>query len=187
MVEYYVGEIRAFAGNRVPYGWAWCDGKKITIQDHEALFSLLGTTWGGDGVKQFALPDLRGRLPVGAGQGIGLVTRTLGEQGGEEQVGLTAEQLPPHKHPLMATIDAADTNEPGVGVIFATAASPDAAANRAGLPYIHDMSGVTVVKNILAPGTVRILSHSHSAKHSNLMPSLSINYIIALNGIYPSP
>lgn len=187
MVEYYVGQIRAFAGKRVPFGWALCDGTIITIQNHEALFNLLGTTWGGDGLTNFALPDLRGRLPVGAGQGKDLLMRTLGEKGGEEEVRLTAGQLPTHKHPLMATINAADTNEPGVGVVLATAASPDAAADRAGLPYIHDMSGVTVVKNVLDQKTVSNLMNTQSLPHSNLMPALSINYIISLNGIYPTP
>lgn len=188
MVDCYVGEIRAFAGNRVPFGWAWCDGKKISIQDHEALFNLLGTTWGGDGRNNFGLPDLRGRLPVGAGQGIGLVTRTLGEQGGEEEVRLTVGQLPPHKHTLRGTNVPADTNEPGNSVMFATAASPDAAANRGGLPYINKMTNVKdAKKNVLKEDTVSTLLFTQSQPHPNLMPALSINYIISLTGIYPSP
>lgn len=188
MVEYYIGEIRAFAGNRVPFGWALCDGKKLPIKDNEALFNLLGTTWGGDGLNNFALPDLRGRLPVGSGQGKDLHMRTLGEQGGEEEVRLTGGQLPPHKHTLRATNVPADTNEPGNSVMFATAASPDAAANRGGLPYINKMTNVKdAVKNVLKEDTVSTLLFTQSQPHPNLMPALSINYIISLTGIYPSP
>ncbi|MDQ0346155.1 phage tail protein [Ancylobacter vacuolatus] len=182
-MECYVGEIRLFAGKKPPRGWALCDGKLLPVIGNEALFVLLGATWGGDGHTSFALPDLRGRLMVGAGQGTGLTSRLLGAVGGVKEVTLTHSQIAAHKHLVMATEADATTEKPDTTMVFATASSPDAASDRGGLPYIHDKSGTET--RTLESDTI---GHQHqylAGPHDNMMPALSINYIIALSGIYP--
>ena len=169
MSEPFVGQITMFAGNFAPRGWALCDGQILAIVQNQALFSLLGTTYGGDGRTTFALPDLRGRLPLHSGQGPGLVDRRLGAKSGSESVTLVSTQLPSHAHPLQGTDSAATTPDPS-GSVFARS-SGDAYGSEFSA---SNMNGAAV-------------SNSGGGQaHTNLMPSLAINFIVALFGVFPS-
>ena len=112
----YIGEIRLFAGNYAPENWAICDGAQVAVNDYQALYALIGTTYGGNGTTSFALPDLRGRVPIGQGQAPNVTARTLGQIGGTEKVSLNVGQLPPHNHQILATSTAATTSTPGNSV-----------------------------------------------------------------------
>ncbi len=169
MAQPYVGEVRLFAGNFAPAGWLFCDGSLQAISENETLFQLIGTTYGGDGQTTFALPDLRGRVPVHVGTGAG-VTTVIGQSGGVETVTLTSNQIPNHTHTVFASSDAASTNVPSANVVLAT---PSYNAYRAGVPSAA----------LNAP-----LSNSGGGQpHSNMQPYLALNYIISLFGIFPSP
>ncbi len=171
MSEPFVGEVRMFAGNFAPRGWALCDGQLLAVSQNDALFSLLGTIYGGDGETTFGLPDLRGRIPLHAGSGPGLSPRALGARGGAEAVTLTVNQLPSHDHgPMQFSSAAGVSNDPAAAV---PAASPS-----------NDLWIEDVQTANLDATTVSITGGSGS--HNNLMPYLCINYIIALFGIYPS-
>lgn len=170
MSEPFVGEIRMFAGNFAPRGWAFCDGQLLAVSQNDALFSLLGTIYGGDGSTTFGLPDARGRLPIHAGQGPGLSERRLGSKGGAENVTLTVNQMPSHSHPLQASSEAA------------TAASPQG-----------EVLGETLTDRVYRPDTAdasmassAVTNTGGSRSHTNEMPYLCVHFIIALFGIYPS-
>lgn len=169
MSEPFVGEIRMFAGNFAPRGWAFCDGQLLAVSQNDALFSLLGTIYGGDGRTTFGLPDLRGRLPIHAGQGPGLSERRLGARGGAESVTLSANQLPAHSHPLQASADAA-TGPNADGEVLAEIGS--------------DRSYRDVPDTALSSDALTAVGGSRS--HTNLMPFLCVHFIVALVGIYPS-
>ena len=170
MSEPFVGEIRMFAGNFSPRGWALCDGQLLAVSQNDALFSLLGTIYGGDGRTTFGLPDLRGRVPIHAGQGPGLSDRRLGAKSGAETVTLNTHQLPSHTHPIKGTNDAATATDPA-GQVPAQSSTID----------LYVSTAPTVNLNPAAvPGV------GGSGSHSNLMPTLCINFIVALFGIYPS-
>lgn len=170
MSEPFVGEIRMFAGNFAPRGWAFCDGQLLAVSQNDALFSLLGTIYGGDGRTTFGLPDMRGRIPIHAGSGPGLSPRRLGAKGGEEKVILTVNQLPSHTHgPLKASSQTAVNALPQGQVTAQT----DAAL------YVDDTP--------VAPfNTGAITNVGGSLPHTNSMPYLCVHFIIALVGIYPS-
>ena len=170
MSEPFVGEIRMFAGNFAPRGWAFCDGQLLAVSQNDALFSLLGTIYGGDGRTTFGLPDLRGRIPIHAGDGPGLSPRRVGAKGGEEKVTLTVNQLPSHAHSVKGTSDPADSSDPGTR-LPAQATGINIFANNA--PSIS--FAATAVTNV-----------GGSQSHTNLMPYLCVNFIISLFGIYPS-
>ncbi len=170
MSEPFVGEIRMFAGNFAPRGWAFCDGQLLAVSQNDALFSLLGTIYGGDGRTTFGLPDLRGRIPIHAGTGPGLSPRRLGAKAGSEEETLTVNQLPSHPHVLQATTAAGVDNNPQ-GKMFAESPSVD-------WYFETDPS--------LNMATSAISSVGGSQSHLNLMPFLCVNFIIALFGIYPS-
>jgi len=170
MSEPFVGEIRMFAGNFAPRGWAFCNGQLLAVSQNDALFSLLGTIYGGDGQTTFGLPDLRGRIPVHAGQGPGLSDRTLGSKSGLEQVTLTVNQLPSHGHPLSGTSGGASTIDP-VGNAPAQALSD----------YLNPRGPSNLVTDAQS-----ITETGSSQSHTNLMPFLCVHFIIALVGIYPS-
>lgn len=171
MAQPYVGEIRMFAGNFAPAGWMLCQGQLLPISENDALFTLIGTTYGGDGQTTFALPDLRGRIPLHMGQGPGTSSFVIGQQGGVETVTLTVNQLPQHTHPLQASTNLANTGTPTDKVLGVTAAF-DA--------YIDDTPLVNM--NAASFG-----STGGSQPHDNMQPFLCINYIISLFGIFPSP
>ena len=170
MSEPFVGEIRMFAGNFAPRGWAFCDGQLLAVSQNDALFSLLGTIYGGDGRTTFGLPDMRGRIPIHAGQGPGLSQRRLGAKGGAENVTLTVNQLPSHTHPMQAT-NTLGLSENPAGNVLAQSVVAD--------PYIEDAVSLTM-------SSASITNVGGSRSHTNLMPFLCINFIIALFGIYPS-
>jgi len=171
MSEPFVGEIRMFAGNFAPRSWAFCDGQLLSIPQNDALFSLLGTTYGGDGRTTFGLPDLRGRIPIHAGSGPGLSPRNIGAKGGAERVTLSLNQLPNHKHGLRALDKPGDSGNPQNRHWAATSGSPDY--------YTSDPPDVNMDNNALT-------SVGGSQAHSNMMPFLGIHFIIALFGVYPS-
>jgi microcystin-dependent protein len=166
----FIGEIMLFAGNFAPTGWATCDGQVLSIAQYTALFSLLGTTYGGDGRTTFALPDLRGRVPIHMGQGPGLQPYFIGQNGGEESHTLIAAEMPAHAHQAMADAGNGTSDTP-------TGALP--ARNPAGIPQYSTNSTTA-----LSPGA--IASAGGGAAHNNLSPYLTLNYCIALQGIFPS-
>ena len=172
MSEPFVGEIRMFAGNFAPRGWALCDGQLLAVSQNDALFSLLGTTYGGDGRTTFALPDMRGRLPVHQGQGPGLSMRRLGARYGEENVTLTVNEIPPHSHGLMAST--------------AEASSPNPANDVLASHTDGDESYTSSLSNIQGLSSDVVATTGGSRSHTNLMPALCVNYIIAMFGFYPS-
>ncbi len=171
MSEPFVGEIRMFAGNFAPRGWAFCDGQLLAVSQNDALFSLLGTIYGGDGRTTFGLPDVRGRIPVHQGSGPGLSPRQLGAKYGEEKITLTVNQMPSHNHggTLQATNALASQTQP---VDHTPAES--AATSYTTEPVDASFSSSAIV------------SVGGSRSHSNYMPFLCIHFIIALVGIYPS-
>lgn len=175
----YIGEIRLFAGTFPPRGWSFCDGSSLTVQNNETLFSLIGTTWGGDGRTTFNLPDLRGRVVVGSGQGPGLASYALGQRAGEETVRLYEHAMPAHTHALMVSKNPAQSKVP-TNAVFAKTACQTAPSGNEGLAYAK------------AEGDDRPLAPESNATvgsgepHDNMMPCLAINYIIALEGLYPS-
>lgn len=161
----FIGEIRMFAGTFAPQGWAFCDGQLMAISENDALFNLIGTTYGGDGQSTFALPDLRGRAPVHMGN-----TWIIGEAAGVEQVTLTTSQIPAHAHPEIAASGNGDSDSP-VGRV--------PARNAAGSPVYGP-----VVDAALAAGALQPTGGSQP--HTNLQPYLTINFIISLFGVFPS-
>lgn len=165
MANPYIGEIRMFAGNFAPQYWSFCDGSVLSISENEVLFTLLGTTYGGDGVTTFALPDLRGRVPVHQGNGT-----ALGQSAGTESVTLNGQQLPIHSHTLMGTSASATATAPG-GQLLASVSS--------GEVYINDTPGAAL-------NAASLSGSGGSQPHENRMPFQAINYIIATTGIYPS-
>jgi microcystin-dependent protein len=169
MAQPYVGEIRMFAGNFAPAGWMFCEGQLLPISENETLFQLIGTTYGGDGESTFALPDLRGRIPLHQGNGF-----ILAETGGAEEITLTVNQIPAHTHAMLATIDAASSASPGNSSVFARALAPTIT------PYGTDNPSTAMSPQMVG-------SVGGSQPHTNFQPYLCINYIISLFGLFPSP
>ena len=163
MAQPYVGEFRMFAGNFAPAGWAFCDGSLMSIAENEALFQLIGTTYGGDGQSTFALPDLRGRLPLHQGSGL-----SIGESGGSETVTLTGNQIPAHSHAAQASGAGGTQSGPGGGLWASSALNQFAAGD-----------GTNLMANNLG-------SVGGSQPHDNMMPYLAVSFIISLFGIFPS-
>jgi microcystin-dependent protein len=168
MAQPYVGEIRLFAGNFAPAGWMFCEGQLLPISENETLFQLIGTTYGGDGESTFALPDVRGRIPIHQGSGF-----TLAETGGAEEITLTVSQIAAHSHPLLGSTQLASANAPQNSVV-----AQDAIVG-ADL-YIEDSPNVNMA-------AAAITSVGGSQPHTNFQPYLCVNYIISLFGIFPSP
>lgn len=166
----YVGEIRLFAGNFAPVGWMLCQGQLLSIADNDVLFQLIGTTYGGDGQTSFSLPDLRGRVPVHQGQGPGTSPRTIGEVSGTETVTLLAAQMPVHTHALHASSAAASGSTPGGALLAATTVAS------------YDTNPATTAMAASAVG-----STGAAQPHDNMAPTLALNYIISLFGVFPSP
>lgn len=169
-IEPFIGEISVFAGNFPPRGWAFCDGQILAIASNTALFSLLGTTYGGDGRTTFGLPDLRGRVPVHAGQGPGLSPYPLGALLGVEYVTLTQNQMPAHTHLANGNPGVATSATPADSV---WAASPSGVPTYAAPTQVAAMAGAAVDP---AGGNL---------PHDNMQPYLGLNFIIALQGVYP--
>lgn len=171
MSEPFVAEIRIFAGNFAPRGWAFCDGQLLPVSQNTALFSLIGTTYGGDGRSTTALPNLQGRAAMHPGRGPGLTSKRLGQRGGVEMVTLSEAQMPNHHHSQMATTDDGLQDDPNPNSTVAVAL------------------GTTM---FATPGTVvdmadqALDSTGGSQAHNNMQPYLTMNFIIALVGLYPS-
>ena len=175
MSEPYLGEIRMFGGNFAPAGWAFCDGQALQIAANEALFNLIGTTYGGDGQTTFNLPNLGGRIPVSAGTNPATgTTYAYGQMDGTENVTLTVQQNPTHSHTLYGSVDPATSNSPQNGV---PASLPVAAGQ---LPYGIDPPPTSLQASSIGPV-------GGSQPHENCQPFLAVSFIIALEGIYPTP
>jgi microcystin-dependent protein len=173
--EPFIGEIQFVGFNFAPRGWAQCDGQLLAVSSHTALFSILGTTYGGDGRTTFALPDMRGRIPVHAGRGYGLQTRRLGERGGTETNVLTVNQIPAHTHTLNARSSTAQETLPTVNRLART---------RSNLRTYESVSASNPANVQLEPESVGTAGNGEPI--NNMHPSLGANCIIALEGIYPS-
>ena len=167
MSQPYVGEIRMFAGNFAPAGWMFCEGQLLPISEYETLFNLIGTTYGGDGQSTFALPDLRGRLPIHQGNGF-----TLAETGGVETVTLTVSQIPAHSHPFLASNSGTTVDSPGGNVL-----GPITTAST----FLYVPAAGT---SPMSPNTIG--STGGSQPHDNFQPYLCIDFIISLFGVFPS-
>lgn len=166
-IEVFLGEIIMFAGDFAPDGWAFCDGRLLEIAVHQPLYSLIGTIYGGDGVTTFALPDLRGRAPVHIGNGQGMTPRKLGDVFGMETVTLKAQELPPHSHKASASLK------------NGSSPSPDGKLLAAGTQVYTSNAPDVKAAGVSKPGG--------DMPHENMAPFMAINYIIALNGVYPTP
>ncbi|MGB0697601.1 MAG: phage tail protein [Rhodospirillaceae bacterium] len=170
MTTPFVGEIRLFSGNFAPHFWSFCDGTTLAISHFQQLYSIIGTTYGGNGQDTFSLPDMRGRIPLHHGTGHSLTPQALGHFGGEEAVSLTTNQMPPHSHLLaVSTVPPADTACDGYTLGKGRFYEDPADAPQQG-PMLGETIGAT--------GT--------NKAHQNMMPVLALNFIIALKGIYPS-
>jgi microcystin-dependent protein len=165
MAQPYVGEIRMFAGNFAPAGWMFCEGQLLPISENETLFQLIGTTYGGDGESTFALPDLRGRIPIHQGNSF-----ILAETGGAEEITLTVQQIPAHSHPLLASTNAGGSNPQGSVLATSTAV---------------DLYRESTASAALSPQAVSPVGGSQP--HTNFQPYLCVDFIISLFGIFPSP
>ena len=170
MAEPFVGEIRMFGFNFAPVGWALCNGQLLPISQNQALFSLLGTTYGGDGTTTFALPNLQSRVPLHQGQGAGLSAYAQGQVGGAETVTLAAAQMPGHTHPVKASSSAATSDRPGGRVLA-----------RSGSHIYTPEPDTTTVMNATMLGAA-----GGSEPHDNIQPYLAVNFCIALEGIFPA-
>ena len=164
MADPYIGEIRMFAGNFPPAGWMYCEGQVLQIEGNESLYQLIGTQYGGDGQSTFALPDLRGRIPLHQGNNF-----QLAQNGGVEEVTLATSQIPSHSHTLNGSSANASEPNPGNNVLATST--------------IVQAYAVESVAGGLAPGTIGAIGGSQP--HTNLQPYLCVNFIIALMGIYP--
>lgn len=173
MSDPFVGEIKMFAGNFAPRGWAFCDGQLLAVSQNDALFSLFGTIYGGDGRTTFGLPDLRGRIPLHQGQGPGLSSRKIGNKSGQEDVTLTTNQLPSHTHTMKASNSSGERATPSGSVL-----------SRSNVVNIYRSSPAAAT--IVDMSAQAVSNTGGSQHHSNLMPFLCIHYIVALFGIYPS-
>lgn len=170
----YLGEIRLFGFSRMPIGWQTCDGSLLSIAEYDALFALLGTTYGGDGITTFAVPDLRGRVPIHQGQGPGLSPYVIGQKAGTENVTLVGTQMPTHTHTMLATTNAATSRTPGT-TLLPGAISGDTL-------YASDVAGATPIG--MAPASTSIVGGTQP--HDNTMPTLTVQYCISLFGIFPT-
>lgn len=164
MAQPYVGEIRMFAGNFAPAGWMMCEGQLLPISEYETLFVLIGTTYGGDGQETFALPDLRGRVPMHRGNGV-----QLAEQAGVEQVTLNVNQIPGHTHPALGTESIANDGNPGSHILAQTSTFDG-----------YQSAGANAA---MAPQSISSIGGSQP--HTNFQPYLCVNFIISLFGIFP--
>jgi len=180
-VDCYIGEIRLWPVGRCPTDWHFCDGTALDVASYQALFALIGTTYGGDGVKTFKLPDLRGKVPVHKGQGAGLTNRVLGVSGGSTETTLTTANLPAHTHPANISTQAGTDTTPSSSLLLASVAS--GAPSGTDAMYQTD-SGAG--QALIAMDDTSITSVGGSVSHANVMPTMSINYIISLLGTFPT-
>lgn len=179
MTQQFVGEIRMFGGTFAPQGWALCNGQLLSIAENEVLFVLIGTTYGGDGVATFQLPDLQGRLPIHQGTGGGLSPRTIGEKSGSETVSLTTNTMPSHSHGIIATTAVGSVGGPSASVLPATPTGGTAVNTLYVVPGSSAFVQAPMAATSVAPT-------SGGLPHDNMMPFLCSSFIISLVGIFPS-
>ncbi|MGB0697598.1 MAG: phage tail protein [Rhodospirillaceae bacterium] len=170
MTTPYMGEIRMFGGNFAPHNWGFCSGAIVAVSDYHALFSLIGAQYGGNGISNFGLPDLRGRIPLHHGDGPGLTPRIVGQMLGYETISLTSNQMPAHTHYL-----AVSANPPS---------DTTCAGNTLGKGRFYEDPPGAAAAGPMLTGTIG--DEGDGDAHQNMMPSLAINFILALNGAYPS-
>lgn len=170
MAQPYIGEVRMFGGSFAPVGWLDCDGQTLPISEYDALFTLIGTTYGGDGQETFNLPNLMGRVPVHQGQGTGLTNRVLGETGGVTDVTLSVQQMPVHSHPQLATAAQGSSGQ----------AQNEVLAQGTNVQLFRSINpSLQMANNVVAPA-------GGSQPHTNVMPYQVIRFIISIAGIFPS-
>lgn len=174
-----LGEIRIFAGVRLPTDWMLCDGSALPIDTNQALFSLIGITYGGDGTKTFNLPDLRGRIMVGAGAGTGLSPYAPGQTGGQETVAMPPGAVPSHSHKVLAASSAANSQSPDGGS-YGTVAADALLFTDTAKPLR------TPPRQFQAEAVAASGGSPRPEPHDNMMPSVAINFMIAIQGVYPS-
>ena len=174
MSDPYVGESRLVGFSFAPEGWAFCDGSLLSISNFEVLFTLIGTTYGGDGQSTFAVPDMRGRIPIHQGQGQGLSPYVLGQKAGTESVTLLPQNLPAHSHILTVTSSGANTGTPS-SIVELGAISGDSL-------YSNNVAGITPV----AMASTAVSITGGTLPHDNLMPTLTVRFCIAWAGVFPS-
>lgn len=186
MSQAYIGEIRIFSGNFAPQGWYLCNGVTLPISGNETLFTLLGTTYGGNGTTNFALPDFRGRLPVGQGQGAGLTSRVVGQAFGTETVTLTSAQIPAHTHSWQVSTADGSSATPN-GNVIANPVNPNFTGTGPSSKSYIEPSQVNPQTNILSGPTGMVTASNEGGQaHANEMPYLALNYIICNVGLYPT-
>lgn len=173
MSDQFVGEIRLFGFPRIPDGWLPCNGQPLPISQYQTLYALIGTLYGGDGVQTFNAPDLRGRVPMGQGQGPSLPPYVIGEIGGEDNHTLLDVEMPSHSHALVSSTATADTATPGQTVHLATASTSNLYAPAANAAPYEVMAACVQLAGSSLP-------------HNNIMPTVVANYCIAYTGIFPS-
>jgi microcystin-dependent protein len=173
MADPFVAEIRIFPFNFPPKGWAFCDGQLLPLSQNTALFSLLGTTYGGDGKSTFALPDMQGNAPMQPGQGQGLSLRDLGEQSGVESITLLVSEIPVHTHSMLASPDPADNNVPNAAKCLANS------QKEFGYQSTTNSNIVNMAFQALPPA-------GGGLPHNNMQPYLTLNFCIALQGVFPA-
>lgn len=173
MTTPYIGEIRMFGFQRIPIDWAACDGSLLSISEYQTLYTLLGTTYGGDGQSTFGLPDLRGQVPIHQGQGTGLSNYVMGQASGTEQVTLLSPQMPTHTHAFTVTTTVGSSGNP-------TGLQPGALTGDT--TYITSTQGAASA--VFAPQMIQLTGGSQP--HANTMPTLTVSFCIALFGIFPS-
>jgi microcystin-dependent protein len=172
MAQPYIGEIRMFAGNFAPLGWEFCDGQQLPISENEALFQLIGTTYGGDGESTFNLPNLQSRVPLHFGSGPNGINYPLAQIAGTESETLTTQQIPVHTHPLIASTTTGTDTTPASAVLAQTPGGIK--------PYLEQDADTAMSPQAITPV-------GGSQPHENCQPFLCVNYIISLFGLYPSP
>ena len=183
MAEPFIGQIMAFAGNFAPYQWALCQGQLLPIQQYSALFSLLGTAFGGNGTTNFALPNLQGTVPAGQGNGAGLAPYSMGQTAGALTVGLTSSTVPPHSHNFNAESASANSPAPTAGLTLATGNAPGGTRGSTPAPnFSVGTNGTATQLNaaVLTPFT------GATTPHANIQPTLAITWCIALAGVFPT-
>jgi microcystin-dependent protein len=182
-MDEYIGIIKIFAGNFAPRGWAMCNGQLLPISQYSAVFSLLGTTYGGDGITTFALPNLQSRAPIGMGQGPGLSYRTQGEVAGTESNTLLVSNIPPHNHPATLSVNNTDAGQ-GAATPGASIATPGTLTGRT---FTATLGYNTATPNTaLNQASVTTAPIGQGLPVNNMQPFIAMNYIICLEGIYPS-
>jgi microcystin-dependent protein len=177
MVQEYLGAIKIFAGSYAITGYAFAQGQTLAINQYTALFSLLGTTYGGNGVQTFQLPNLQSELPIGWGNGSGLTPRVIGETGGVDNVTLLSSNVPPHNHVFNATTNLASTTTPGSTVLLGALNSGDG--------NFYAPNGSTNIK-IEQLNNAALSTAGGNLPHNNVQPCMGINYLICMSGIFPS-